>query len=283
MAHSQPLTQFIQQVYGARAGKYDNTWHVRHAADFVKWAALRPGQHLLDLACGTGLVTIPAASVVGHQGSVTGIDVAAAMLEIARGKTKQQDLQSSFIRHDITQLAALGLPPKFDAITCASAIPLVTDPGAALKDWAMLLKPGGLLVADVPTERSQIAGLVFEAAAAQVGVELPMGRLWVKDSRSLEELFEAAGLRVERSFVASGYGSATVFDKNEAETLFNRWLNGPFGQMNPSLAEDTEKSLRARQIFVKDFQSRAGLNGMIREDEGFYVVVGKKQEELQVQ
>lgn len=275
MASSLSQIHTMQQVYGSRASTYDSSWHVQHAADFVKWANIRPGQRVLDLACGTGLVTIPAAKAVGSEGSITGIDITAEMLEVGRGKAKREDLPHiTFLEHDIADLAALELDADYDAITCASALPLLHNPGAAIAHWATFLKPGGLLAVDVPIEHSQLPGLVFEKAVAQVGEPIGFGRLWVTGPKSLESRVAAAGLRVEHSFVARGYGSATTFHVDEAEALFDKWIRGPF--VDSHFAEDVEKRTRARKLFVDDFKSWAGPDGVVREEEGFYVVVGKK-------
>ena len=275
---AEPITprQVTQHIYSKRASKYDKTWHVQHAADFVRWASLRPGQHLLDLACGTGLVAIPAAAAVGPSGSVTAIDITPEMLDVARGKAEQQPgLRITFVQHDITQLSDLQLQAKYDAITCASAIPLLEDPGLAIKHWTTFLKPGGLLVVDVPTERSQLPGLIFEIAAAGVGAPLPLGRLWIRGPESLEQLLVAAGLEVESSFVADGYASADEHSKDDGGKLFDSWVAGPLGQLRPELAID-EKKAKARNLFIEQFASRAGVDGMVREEEGFYIVVGRK-------
>ena len=277
MATSVTPSQISQQIYGARASTYDESWHVQHAADFARWAALKPGQRVLDLACGTGLVTIPAAAIVGPSGSATGVDITAEMLDVARHKVERQTGRNiTFAQHDIVQLSGLGLLPEYDAVTCASAIPLLQDPGLAMKHWATFLKPGGILVVDVATERSQLPGLVFEHVAAELGAPLPFGRRWLTGSESLENLVRAAGLHIERSFVAEGYASAHTYSKEEAGKLFDSWVAGPFGQLHPQLGADAEKSARARLLFIERFVSWAGPDGIVREEEGFYVVVGRK-------
>jgi len=55
------------------------------AAALVERAALQPGERVLDLAAGTGWVTLPAAHRVGPAGSVLGIDLTDAMLAVVRG------------------------------------------------------------------------------------------------------------------------------------------------------------------------------------------------------
>ncbi|MCJ1286752.1 hypothetical protein MMC26_006098 [Xylographa opegraphella] len=270
--------QISQHVYSAQASTYDDSWHVSHAGAFPSWAGVSPGQHVLDLACGTGLATILAAVAAGPSGSATGIDVCAEMLTVAQRKAAQlpRGPNIAFVQHDITQLAGLGLRPAYDAITCASALPWLEDPRAAVGHWAAFLASGGRLVVDVPTERSQLPGLVFEHVAAEVGVALPFGRRWIRGPEALEGLVAAAGLRVERSFVARGYASARVYGVGEGGELFDRWVAGPLGQLHPRLAADVETRARARTLFVEQFASRAGPDGMVREEEGFYVVVGRK-------
>jgi 2-polyprenyl-3-methyl-5-hydroxy-6-metoxy-1,4-benzoquinol methylase len=54
------------------------------ADDLVEMAALRPGQRVLDIACGTGVVARTAARRLGSGGNVTGLDLSAPMLAVAR-------------------------------------------------------------------------------------------------------------------------------------------------------------------------------------------------------
>ncbi|MCJ1411441.1 hypothetical protein MMC19_005530 [Ptychographa xylographoides] len=266
----------VQHLYGAPATTYDATWHVAHAFDFTKWAFLSPGQHVLDLACGTGLVSLPTAKAVGSCGTVTAVEFTAEMLTVAEGKARKEGLNIQFLQHDITSLDSLGLRHDYDAITCASAIPLLEDLAAAVKHWATFLKPGGLLAVDVPTEKSQIPGIVFENAAAQVGVKVQFGRSWIYGPRSLENVVIGADLEIMRSFVAKGYASSNVYSAGQAEQVFDAWVGGPVGKLFPELSVDAARREKARIFFIEEFGTWAGEDGMVREEEGFYVVVGRK-------
>ncbi|MDH3287490.1 MAG: methyltransferase domain-containing protein [Betaproteobacteria bacterium] len=71
------------------AAKLREQYSVRYfigpgAPGLVALAALLPGERVLDVACGTGLVTRLAAPEVGPTGHVTGVDISAAMLAVAR-------------------------------------------------------------------------------------------------------------------------------------------------------------------------------------------------------
>jgi ubiquinone/menaquinone biosynthesis C-methylase UbiE len=82
------LNKYKQQVadlYSSRSGNYDKgDWHPRIAHRLVEYAHLRPGQKILDIATGTGMVAIEAAQIVGSTGQMIGIDIATGMIEQAR-------------------------------------------------------------------------------------------------------------------------------------------------------------------------------------------------------
>ena len=57
-----------QRIYNANSAVYDDSWHPALAADCIAWTCPLPGQRVLDLACGTGLVSLLAKRVVGPTG-----------------------------------------------------------------------------------------------------------------------------------------------------------------------------------------------------------------------
>lgn len=111
---------------------------------FARWvdavldaAGVRPGQELLDVACGTGVVARAAAERVGPGGRVTGLDLNPAMLAVA-----------SRLRPDLTwrQGDVAGMPfedDAFDVVTCQSAAMFFPDMVAALREMARVTRPGG--------------------------------------------------------------------------------------------------------------------------------------------
>src|SRR5687767_517909 len=78
-----------QQVGGSATEVYQRQLVPAMFAPWVPWlidlAELRPGAHVLDVACGTGVVTHLAAERVGTAGRVVGLDINSAMLSVARG------------------------------------------------------------------------------------------------------------------------------------------------------------------------------------------------------
>jgi len=103
-----------------------------------EYARLRPGADVLDLACGTGLSMMP---FLQRGCQVTGVDIAPAMLAVAR-----QAVAGKFdVRFAIGKAEALPLENEsFDLISCAQAFHWF-DPDVAFAECARVLRPGGTL------------------------------------------------------------------------------------------------------------------------------------------
>jgi ubiquinone/menaquinone biosynthesis C-methylase UbiE len=71
---------------------YENEFHRQAATRLVELAKLQPGQHVLDIATGTGLAAIAAAQVVSSTGHVLGTDFALGMLQQAQQKVEDLGL-----------------------------------------------------------------------------------------------------------------------------------------------------------------------------------------------
>jgi ubiquinone/menaquinone biosynthesis C-methylase UbiE len=115
----EPKLQRRVQRYGwdRAAEHYEGFWQaaLQPAQDrLLELAALRPGERVLDVACGTGLVTFRAAEAVAPGGAVVGTDISGAMVEASRRRAAERAIDSvTFERMDAEELA---LPDaSFDA------------------------------------------------------------------------------------------------------------------------------------------------------------------------
>jgi ubiquinone/menaquinone biosynthesis C-methylase UbiE len=105
-------------------------------------AAPRPGERLLDVACGTGAVTRRAAQVVGPGGQVVGLDLSPEMLAVARSVHRQED----GVTIEWREGTADSLPfadGGFDVVTCQLGLMFFPDRVAALKEMRRVLAPDG--------------------------------------------------------------------------------------------------------------------------------------------
>ena len=108
----------------------------------IAWVAPRPGQHLLDLCCGTGDLALLMASRVRPGGLVLGLDAAAAPLAVARRRGAAEPwLPLGWQQADAL---ATGLASgSADGAVMAFGLRNLSDPGAGLRELRRLLRSGG--------------------------------------------------------------------------------------------------------------------------------------------
>ncbi|HEY4025990.1 MAG TPA: methyltransferase domain-containing protein [Candidatus Dormibacteraeota bacterium] len=115
----------------------------------VELLAPRPGERVLDLGCGPGVLTRPLAAAVGGDGLVLAVDLAEGMLALARAETPRQ---VAVARMDIE---ALGVPDgAFDAVACGHALQFCPDLGLALAEARRALRDGGRFAASLPARNA---------------------------------------------------------------------------------------------------------------------------------
>ncbi|NEQ31459.1 MAG: methyltransferase domain-containing protein [Leptolyngbya sp. SIO4C5] len=188
------IKQQLAGYYSSRSGTYDteSDFHPRLAQHLVAQANPQPGQQVVDMATGTGLVAIAVASRVGPQGFVLGLDFAEDMIQQAQRKKKTLNLQN--IEFRLADVETVSLPAAaFDQVLCCSALVLLSDIPAALKHWQRLLKPGGCLAVNGFSEYAFVASMVMNRVAARYGVTL---RAWNHPTGTPERfrrLLETAG------------------------------------------------------------------------------------------
>lgn len=165
------------------------------ARDLIAEAALRPGERVLDLACGTGVVARLAAERVGREGSVAGLDVTAAMLDVARSVPVPT---GATIRWYESSAEAIPLPDEsFDAVLCQLGLMFIPDKAAAVREMRRVLAPGGRVLISVPTPTA-FFGVLDEAMGRHVGAEAAAFVRMVfslDDPAAIERLLRDAGLR----------------------------------------------------------------------------------------
>ena len=135
------------QRYGwdLAAGRYEASWQLPLSAAqaaMLEQVRLAPGEAVLDVACGTGLVTLAAAAAVGPGGRVLGTDISGVMIE--RARQAAADAGHGHVGFERVDAESLELPEgSFDAALCALGLMYFPDPESALRRMARVLRPGG--------------------------------------------------------------------------------------------------------------------------------------------
>jgi len=132
-------------------------------------AGIRHGQRVLDVGCGCGFDVMVAAQMVGEGGSVVGVDVTRAMVELARVGVGEVAGLSGFGRMEIVEASGEMLPfgeGEFDAVISNGVMNLVPDKERAFGQLYRVLKPGGVCAfADLLLDEGADAGPVDDPAA----------------------------------------------------------------------------------------------------------------------
>lgn len=147
----QPDLQRRIQRYGwdKAAPYYDTGWQEQlwpaHES-LLSEADPQPGERVLDISCGTGLVTMPVREIVGPGGTVTGVDLSQGMIEKAQIQMEEKGVQNIRFLH--MDAEALDLPDDlFDLTICSLGLMYYPYPEKALSEMFRVLKPDGRAVA----------------------------------------------------------------------------------------------------------------------------------------
>jgi SAM-dependent methyltransferase len=181
-------------------------------------AALRTGEGVLDLACGTGILARQAAATVGEAGRVTALDLRPGMLAVARSAPTPPGASIDWKEGDAT---ATDLPADtFDVVLCQQGLQFFADRLAALREMRRVARRGGRVVLAVwqGTDRHEFFRSMAEIEVRHLEdlgftLEDAMAPFSLGDGERLRKLSEEAGLEnvevtpasIEAIFPARGF------------------------------------------------------------------------------
>ncbi|MDX1393116.1 MAG: methyltransferase domain-containing protein [Gemmatimonadota bacterium] len=156
-------------------------------------AGLAPGEDVLDVACGTGLLSIPAARAVAPGGTVLGTDISRRMVDRAAARAAEEGVGNArFARSDAESLEAPD--GAFDAALCALGLMYVPDAGRALEEMLRVLRPGGRAVVAVWGARASCGWSgIFHVVDERVSTEVCPMFFRLGTGETLARSMEAAG------------------------------------------------------------------------------------------
>jgi ubiquinone/menaquinone biosynthesis C-methylase UbiE len=165
------------------------------AEDLIEVAALRPGERVLDVACGTGVVARLAAKCVGDSGAVAGLDVNPGMLEVARAVTPV----GMSIEWQEASAEQMPLPDEaFDVVVCQMGLQFIPNKLAALREMRRVLAGRGRMLATLPGPTPAPMAAMEQALSQRISPESGAFAQIVfslHDADELRELASAAGFR----------------------------------------------------------------------------------------
>lgn len=215
----------VADVFHSVASRYDLMNDFMSAGIHRLWkrftielSGVRSGNHVLDIAGGTGDLSLKFSRLVGSEGKVVLADINESMLKVGRDRLIDQGAVNNI---ECIQSDAQYLPfadNTFDCITIAFGLRNVTDKDMALRSMLRVLKPGGrLLVLEFSKPENPVLEKLYDIYSFKV---LPvMGKLVADDADSYRYLAESIrmhpdqetlkSMMTEAGFVQSRYYNMT--------------------------------------------------------------------------
>lgn len=148
-----------------------NHHYPRKIKDIMNILKPKPGDHVLDVGCGTGVLIPYLLESIGPTGRVVGLDYSKNMLRIAREKFPKQTYPNvDFVLADVM---AFETDDLFDIVICYSSFPHFPDKESSIKKMAELLKPRGKLAICHSQGRNYINKMHKDMGGDMAKVELP--------------------------------------------------------------------------------------------------------------
>jgi demethylmenaquinone methyltransferase/2-methoxy-6-polyprenyl-1,4-benzoquinol methylase len=189
--------RLVRGVFDSVADKYDLMNDLMSLGVHRLWkryfaavSDVRPGQHVLDLAGGTGDIAALMCKKVGAHGRVVLSDINEAMLAVGRQRMEDRGLAGN-VEYSLADAERLPFSDgEFDAVTMAFGLRNVTDQPAALSEINRVLKPGGRAMI-LEFSKVEIEGLskIYDQYSFNI---LPrLGKLVANDEESYRYLAES--------------------------------------------------------------------------------------------
>jgi ubiquinone/menaquinone biosynthesis C-methylase UbiE len=178
--------EYAQSTYDKVAEGYDDLWSRNVAAPNARLTealALRRGERLADLACGTGVDTVDMARRVA-PGEVVGVDYSEGMLAGARDRAAAEHLNLTLVHAKAEEFIAGAEPESFDVVSMRFALAYLDWP-TVLPQMGRMLRPGGRV--GVLTSLASSIPQFFDLYREYKGSIEPVWKMYQHTGRSFAE------------------------------------------------------------------------------------------------
>lgn len=212
----------------------EREWLDRIAFHVIDRVSPRPGETVVDLGAGTGLLSLKVARLVGRRGKVVAVDSSAACLEALALKARRASLSNLAVRQgDLTSLPLETA--SCDCAVCRSAFTYTTDVVGALREMKRILVPGGRYGAFEPLQVE--AEVVPRREGARPDEEVVLMERTLREKRSahspdraaLRDAFREAGLG-EHDSLALHF--TVTMEGRDAEEVAGEYLRDLPGELS---------------------------------------------------
>jgi ubiquinone/menaquinone biosynthesis C-methylase UbiE len=212
--------------------------NAKGAEDFIVRLNLKPGMKVLDVACGTGNQSIPAART-GAQ--VTGLDIAPNLLEQARQRAASENLKIEFTEGDAENLPYPAA--QFDVVLSMFGAMFAPRPEVVAAELKRVCRPGGLIAMGNWTPEGFV-GQMFQITARHAppppGIQPPS--LWGVEKIVAERLGAGPGKIARLETTKQELNFDYPFSPAEAVAFFRKYF-GPTQTTFARLDEPAQKAL----------------------------------------
>ena len=208
----------------------------------IEAATLQPGDRVLDVACGTGVVARLVAPQLDARGKVVGLDLNAGMLSVARALS-----QAAGLAVEWQEGSALALPfsdATFDVVLCQQGLQYFPERPLALREMQRVLVPGGRLALSVwrPIEYSPGYPVLVEALGQHIGAQ---AATTMRAAFSLGEASEVRTLLTRAGFrdIDIRVGEGMVRFASPDEFVRGTAASSPFAGLVAQAGDDARSAL----------------------------------------
>ncbi len=253
---------------------YDTGWEQQlwpAQERLLEKANLKKGEKVLDISCGTGLVTFPIAKTVGSEGEIVAIDLSEGMIEKATEEAKKKGMSNIIFEH--MDAEELEFPDStFDIAINSLGLMYYPNPDKAIEEMYRVVKPGGRATALVWGRRSACGWAeLFPIVDRRVESDVCPLFFQLGTGNNLYQTFQKVGFED----LQSDRFDVTLQYESDEEAIIGAFLGGAVALAYRKFQEKTKE--KAHEEYIDSIQPFGNGSGYDIPGE-FVVVSGRKFE-----